>query len=560
MILPDDKRALVSAALDEIEICRVSQGKRAAAYRVYGQWIETGRAAGGLALANMLYAHLDRLQSHLFSPSELRFVIDFENHYPKKILAQGEMAARVLSREWERKNIDTLFADGVKQSLAYGACFLKLLISEFGGKVSVNARLVMPWTMGVDNEGLNSLDDQEAILETVYLSKHEAWRRIRGLPNAEKLYRRILAQADKGEGTGVPTSFMHQVLSTKILDVSLANATRPQPGGIVQLSNDPNVATIGPEVAAELIPMHELWVKDDDRGDWTTIQIIEPDILVAPLFKRTNLFCPGTLPYTLLQGNVVPGYIWGRSDITDLMELQSLLTTTLDDIKRIMGVQFDKLLAFPGYDGMTDELYAQFRSAGYASLPQGASVSDLTPQLPAQSLEYVSMIERLMEKISGFANILSGQGEEGVRAGVHADTLMRTASPRLRDRALLYERQCAEAGDGTLAALQAKDARAYWTDPDTGADSEFLLSQLPEDGRVAVDSHSSSPIYHQDHQNQIGFGIKAGFIGGDSAIEMMNFPNKDLLITRWREMQQQKAELIKEHPELLTKGAGKKHA
>ena len=51
--------------------------------------IATGRAAGGLALANILYGHIDRLASHLFSPSGLRFAMDYENLYEKEWQEKG---------------------------------------------------------------------------------------------------------------------------------------------------------------------------------------------------------------------------------------------------------------------------------------------------------------------------------------------------------------------------------------------------------------------------------------------------------------------------------------
>lgn len=567
MILAEDTKAFTRQALDTVEICRASSGSRSAAYRQYAQWIETGRASGGLALANMLYGHLDRLSSYLFSSTDLRFAVDFEFHHPKRILEQGAMAARFLTREWERKNIDTTFGIGVRESLTYGAAMLKLIgsatQSEHRADVSVHSRLVMPWNFGVFDENINEMTDQEALVETLFLNKHEIWRRIQKLPNADMLYKRILSHGTKGSAS-YPNSFMHQVLSTAVLNTSLSNATQPMPGGIVQLSNDPNFSTLGPQSDVEVYPMHEIWVKNDDTGDYATIQLIEPDILVTPSqFKRSNLFCAGTLPYGLIQPNKVAGYFWGRSEIVDLMMLQSSLTESLDDAKRLTGLQVDKILAFEGGDGINDEAYGQMRAAGFFQVGTGGKVNDLTPAFPPVLLEHIKLIMELMDKVSGFNSILSGQGEAGVRAGSHANTLLKTGSPRLRDRALLVERQCATLADQTLDYLAAKDARAYYTtvNPQTGdivPESEFLLDQLPEDRRVVVDSHSGSPIYEQDHQQLIAFGVKAGIVDGESAIELLPFPHKDILIQRHREAEKAKAEMIKQHPELLTKGKGHK--
>ena len=558
LIIKQGLRDLTRQALEIAEICMASQAQRAAAYRTYGQWIETGRATGGLALANLLYSHVDRLASHLFSPTDLRFAIDFENVVTPDWYDKGSVVARKVSREWERKNIDVNFQQGVRESLAYAACILRQSPTVENGLPTISSRLVMPWSFGVYNEMVTDLSDQEAMCETIYYNKHEVWRRIRHLPEADKLYRRIMSSAQKETGAGLPTSFMHQVLSTAVLNVSLQNATQPQPGGIVQLTNDPNFATLGPTVAAELYPMHEISVWDDELEDYVTIQYFEPDILVAPRLKKCNLCCPHVLPYTLIQANPVANYFWGRSEITDLMELQQLLTTTLDDGRRVMGQQFDKLLAFPGFDGISREMYAAFRTEGWVGMPQGSSVTDLTPKFPQEWLPYVQNIIQLMERVSGFSNILSGSGEPGVRAGVHADTLMKTASPRLRDRALLLERQCAEAAETTLSIFEAKDARATWTDA-MNRETDFQIGQLPDDRRISIDSHSGSPIYHDDHQNLIAFGVKAGFIGGDTAIEQLPFNHKEILIQRFRQMEAARAKMIQEHPELLQQHRGGGH-
>lgn len=553
MKLPSDKTDLLRKILQVKEACRVSAVQRAALARMQNLWIQTGRPTGSRALVNKLYAHIDRLSSHLFSPAELRFMLDFEAHYGPAQLACADMAARVLTREWQRRDVDTLFSSAVNVSLQYGAAIVK----QMWGHAGLEARLVMPWQFGVYREDVTSIDDQEALCESGLMTLEEVWRRISHLSSAEALYKRIVANARKESGDELNASFFHNVLSTSVLNTDLAN-TRQVPGGVVQLTGNPSMAMMGPEVNIELAAYHEFYIKDDDRGDYTTVLLIEPDIIVSPWLKRENQFAPKTQPYSLVQANYVPGYFWGRSEIVDLMEPQGLLATWMDDIKRLMGLQYDKVLAFTGADGITDERYDQFRAAGYIDMPPGASVNDLTPQLPAQAFQALEVITRQMEEVSGFGNILSGQGEPGVRAGSHADTLMRTAAPRLRDRSLLVERQCAATADKTLALLQAKDGHTYSTDPTEGTPQEFLLHDLPDDVRVTVDSHSSSPIFANDHQQLIAFGLKAGFIGGDSAIDLLPFPDKDVLKQRYKAMEQAKAKMIEEHPEILTHQKAKK--
>jgi len=549
MILPSSKTELLRQVLNIKEACRASAGQRAALCRVHNLWVETGRDSGQRALVNKLFAHVDRLQSHLFSPAELRFVLDYEAHYAADVLAKGEVAARVLTREWERKDIDVQFGNAVNLALQYGGAIMK----QMWGHSGVEARVVMPWQFGVYREDINSIEEQEALCESGLMTLPEVWRRISHLPDAESMFTRIRANASRETTETLNGNFFHNVLSTSILNTTGIESARQTPGGVVQLAGTGGGSMVGPQVNIDLVPFHELWVKDDEREDYTTVLLIEPDILVSPYFKRENMFAPKTQPFSLVQPNQTAGYFWGRSEIVDLMEPQGLLATWMDDLRRLMGVQFDKILAFVGADGITDEKYDEFRAAGYVDLPAGASVNDLTPGLPPQTFQAIDTLNKFMEEVSGFSNILSGQGEMGVRSGNHAETLSKMASPRLRDRSLLVERQCAAMADKTLDLLQAKDAQEYMTEDKKG----FLLHDLPEDRRVIVDSHSSSPIFADNHQQLIAFGLKSGFIGGESAIEMLPFPQKDILKQRYAEMQQQKAKMIQEHPELLGKGKGK---
>ena len=422
MIIPDNQEDLKKKALEWIEVCTRSLGNRQSRCRQLRQWIETGSTDGKPSLHNRLHAHNDRLQSYLFSPSDLRFSIDFENYYPKTMLLQAEMAARVLTREWERHNIDIIFGDGVKVALDYGACIIKALARKDEDQVArIEARLVMPWQFGVYNENVDNLHDQEAVCEIAYLTLPEAWRRIAHLPNAAKLYEKIKASSSPNNDTDGVANFFHQVLSTSQLQTNLSGSNSPVPGGVVSLGNNSSDVTLSPDNGVDTVKMYELWVWDEGKGDYVTIQMFEPDILIAPLFKKCNLYVPDSLPYGKIQPNTTPGFFWGRPEITDLIEPQGLLTEWLVDYRRMMGVQFDKLLAFAGQNGITDEQYDQFRSNGYVDLGQGGSVQDLTPKIPEQALTAIEMIIKFMEEVSGFGNILSGQGEQGVRAGSHAN-------------------------------------------------------------------------------------------------------------------------------------------
>lgn len=558
--VPKDNKKLLALANQLVEQCRVSVGMRSAYYRTLNAIAETGRYDGTKSLINMLYVHLTRTAAMMFSGEMLKFAVDFERPRPKTDLDRAQVVGKTLTRTWERNGTDITFGRGVFEALKYGAAILKqwpqLEGSHESEQVMLYDKLVMPWQFGVYREDENRLDRQTAMCETTMLTGPEVWQRVYHLPNADKLYSRIMQHAQQGAGSDQPNSFFHQVLSSSQINTGVQQSTRPLPGGIVQLNNDPNFAIMGPVIAAEVVQMHELWVKGEE--DYVTIQLIEPDVLVAPLYKRSNLLgIAQQQPYRLIQPNEVTNWFWGRSELVDLIEPQALLSSWADDVKRLFGLQIDKILGFIGEGGPTDELYGQMRAAGYMNLPQGSDIKDLTPRFPPEAMAMLDFIMKVINTIGGFPEIMQGRGESGVRAGVHAETLLKTGSPTLRDRSLLVERQCAIAADLTLQLMEAKDPTKYWIQADSAPEAEatsFLLSDLPEDWRVTVDSHSTSPVFIGDTQQMVYQAAKAGFVTGEYVLDNLPFPNKETAKAQLREREKNQAEqfqqLMQQQPEI----------
>jgi len=568
--VPTDPKKLLTATEEWITACRVSVGMRQSFYRTMNALTETGRYDGTKALINLLHSSLDRTSAHLFSPVELKFSMDFERPYPKAIYDRAAQAAKGVTRIWERNGTDITFARGVFDSLKYGCTFLKQWV-QMEGKANEQSptyydKLVMPWNLGVYREDEVRIDRQEIICETTRLTPPEVWRRIYKMPNAEKLFQRIMAHAKHGEMSGEPNSFFHQVLSTSQLNTGVQGMVSPVPGGIVQLNNDPNFSIMGPVIAADVVEMHELWVKDED--DYTTIQKIEPDIIITPYndgrvtFKKGNLLGANSQlqPYRKIQPNETTDWFWGRSELVDLIEPQALLSTWCDDLKRMYGMQVDKLIFFTGDNTITDELYAQWRNAGYGNLGQGAQVNDLTPKLPAEALPLIQWLEQMINILQGYPPIMQGQGEQGVRAGSHANVLMKTASPTLRDRALIVERNCAECADLTAHLRELKEEEFFWhdgKDVQTIENTKFLLSDLPDDWRITVDSHSSSPIFSDENTQLVFAAKKDGIVDAEYVIDNTQLPNKEVAKIRLKEREEKQAKLMEQFLKQDPEGASK---
>jgi hypothetical protein len=569
--IPGDEKGIIPFSQQLVEDCRISSGLRSAFCRWISAIVALGRDQGKRSLLNLMYSQLDSFASNLFSPSHMNFTMGFVNKYPKNILDRADVAAGIVTNHWKESNLDMLFGLGVFEAGKLGTCILKQWAEEDGGAISYHARLVMPWAFGVYREDETELDNQSALCETVHLTMPEVWRRIYHLPERGKLYGRIKSHATKGQSGEEFNSFVHQVLSTSVLQTSGAGI--PKPGGVVSVSNDAGYAVMGAEIGVDLVKMHEIWVQAPN--DYVTIQFIEPDVIVAPRYAHKNLLVPGNAesglhPYTKIQPNPRAGYFWGRSEIEEQIQPQNFLSDTADDLQKLAGLQVDKILGLIGYEGDPAEFRDQMHDSGFVNLPQGGSINDLTPKIPSEMLPIMNFIIEFIHMVGGRPPVLQGQGDQGVRSEAHAAQLIKTGSPRLRDASLLIERQCAQAADLTYRLKRAKDDKYYWTKGEKIVDAEeskFLLTDIPDDGKINVDSHSSSPIFEDEKKELIAFGMKTGICDGHYAIDNLPFPDKDLLHARLTEREQRQQQTMEEfkknNPELweklVAKSAGGRH-
>jgi hypothetical protein len=525
--LPQDEKRFTDKVLEVLDQCRHSCATRASYARQHKIWRETGSPDGATAIFNRLDYHILRVAGFLFSPNGLRFAFDYENRYPADVYQQSAAAGLALTKRFTkpRRASDMTpamaFELGVKESLTYGAAILKTLQEKHGA----TQRLIMPWQMGVYREDMLGFEAQEAVSETNFVTKYDFWRRVSQKPGGMEIYKRAVANA-RSRNSEVDGAYAQGITLSGTSPAVLTQAGAPQSGGFMNMAGAP--AAMSPEVADDLIELHELWIRNDVTGDWTTVQIAEPDIILTSKLRNENFFVPERHPYTLIQPNQQSGYFWGKTEMQQLFKLQWLLRDRAEDVKKLMGLQFDRLLGFIGQSGMTDTMYDQSRQAGFFSMESGGDIKDLTPQVPENAWQEFDLYFKLFDDLSGFKPIMTGEGDAGVRSGNQAQTLLKTASPQMRDKALLVEFQCAAAAQNLYECMAAKESQVYWVDPDN-EESTFLLSQLPPDRTVTVDSHSSSPIYEDEHMQLAAFALKGGVIDGEQFVDMVNgFPQPEL--------------------------------
>jgi len=550
MALKIPQRGVGDWAKEIIDECTASRDGRREQIKIWKNYYQSGTETGDQARYNKCYGHVDRLASYLFSPADTRFDIELDLTDSEQDKSIAEASARHLNREFSRCGVDTTFSQGVNWGLVKGCALMKVLWGHDG----LEPWLVHPEFFGVLREDVADLDRQEAFVHTTYVTETELRRQLTDHPQLEAIMKEIEDRTPDQKQRDIFTdSYFHQILIGGLNPVSTTGVSSGQ-GSVAVM---PSVPVLAAEVARRLVRCDELWVLDRDRQDWTTIRIAYPDVVIEGRYKHRNLSgVDGEHPFRVICPNETDGYFWGGSEIIQVSPLQDLLNGQLRDWTRLVRLKSDPPRAMTGFSGMTQEKYrALRRPGGFVSEENpNAKTQELAPEIPKELMESIAKTVEYFDDVAGFAPILAGQGEMGVRAGVHAQTLARNASPRMRDRALIVERQCVEVGDFCFKLLQAKNSSMYLSEKK----ERFLLSQLEQDFRIMVDSHTSSPAFSEDNERKAFLLARAGAIDNADLIWLTHPPHEDTLIARARDRARQEAELVKEHPELLGKKKGGK--
>jgi hypothetical protein len=531
-----------------------SAEERALVYTRAAQYYYTGSYDSRAAIHNKIKPFIDRLGGFLMQPTDVRFNIVFDSDEPKDVLDRAELFSEKLSADFRETDSDVKFAESVVWALISGCYFLKVRPEGFGFKFHP----IHPQNFGVLSETILGLEEQEAVCHVSFptISRLMAMLDETNHPRRREIFERIMEARQSERDEEEPTYF-HQMVVGGLQPLGDPVDGPPSAAGIVNVFPVPSPWRPQRRIS-KTVRFCEVWVKDAERdGDWTTLQLIYPDILIEGEVTRRNLSkIPGRLPFVKVQGQVTPGYFWGRSNVADVQMLQDLVNKRLRDIKIMWDRNAAAPYALSGFTNVTEEMY-------FKIISEGGFINDINPNAKAQKLmeapaqgylEELEFIWKMFDEASGFTPVMAGQGEPGVRAGVHAQTLVRTSSPRLIDQAARIERQLADSGFLALKTMQAMDPTIYTTDTKV----QFTLAQLPEPFSVQVDSHSASPAFAEDNR-QIAVSLaRAGAIDAEDLIHLLHPPGAKLLLARLkqREKAQAQAQQQQKQEELQRELAG----
>lgn len=528
MKIPRGHKRLQAFLQETIDECGVSRVARMQEGKFYRDYLLKGTGDGSKqVIYNKCFDYTDNLSSTLFSPVDARYAIDYDHTDDEASLDMAVKGGKILTRDIQKTHTDEKFSQGVFWAATYGTMFLR----DNWGHDGAEPNLIFPFQMGVLKENTNDIDRQEAFTIRHYITKGQFVRMVQGTTDEKDLIKNVMrsaASARKGED--FQDNLMSQLILSGINNAVSTTGTNQKQGSFLFGNAIP---AFGPEVLAEMIELNETWVRDMDggddesMGDWVTYLSVSEHI-IRGRYKKENLSgVKGETGITQIATRPIEGYFWGRSELAVVNSVQDEFVGRTNAYNRVAKMRANPARLAIGMNINANKYDAQNKPGGLLtdSSPNG-KLESLAPEMPQEQEFMMRQVDEWFEQAGGFTKSMQGKGESGVRSDDHASSLIRTGSTRIRNKAINIERQYAEVGDFRLKLLAAKKATVYKTKQ--GID--FRLGDLPDDYRVSVDSHSSSPIFSEDNK-QLALQLKKlGVIDSTTTVRMLHPPMEDEIV------------------------------
>jgi hypothetical protein len=594
MRIPSDSKNRARWAAEKIKECSSSRAERIQRGLAYRNLFLTGDESGVPQTFLRTQDYIRDLLAFLFSPSDLRFAIDFFGQVSPVERAKGMAAASALHQHITESEVDEACSEATLWSLIKGKTIQQMVWSRNG----FEPYLIQPEAFGVYNESIASLERQECFCHTTFPTRSRFAQSISVLPEEKRksLMRAVDSMSIRAREGEDHNSVLKQIIVGGLYPYSTSGSPAQTSGGMVTHLFAPQ-ASMQPAVVDSLVPRDELWVWNDDQDDWATITMIGDEIVFGE-HELFNAFAsqPGMRtkddrnPLAGKHGFVefcpmpLDGYFWAVSYVYLVALLQRSINKRIDGINQMLRKQEDPPRFFSGSTTVNQNAYAKLNRPGgfFTDGSPNAKIQDIVKDVPGDIWRDFQQLNSMFDIIGGTPAITRGEGEGSVRSQGHAETLLRTGAARHKDAALKIERSVSNVGGLCLSMLQAKSTEPLvaWLPPgvksieiDQHPDESleppapgmqpvtFQFRHLSSRARVGVDGHSSSPAFVEEAR-QLAFNLfKAGAMTPERLIAATHPPNEDALIEDAERKDIAQAQLVKEHPELAFphgKG-GKKH-
>ena len=482
MDIPTDRRRRGLFAAELIRSCTHSRSERIQRGIAYRNTYLTGSEDGTPQTFLRTQDFIQDVRAMLYSPSGLRFHVNYFGQVSPAERAKGEAAASGLHQHIINNDIDDALSDVVLWALIKGKVIHQIVWSRNGPE----PYLIQPEAFGVYNESITTLDRQEAFVHTTFPTRSRFRQIISGLPQDRQttLMKAVEALQTKSRGGEDVNSTLKQIIVGGLYPYQQGGMSPTTAGGMISHLFSPQPVMQASLVDA-LVPMDELWVWNDKQDDWATITMVGDEIVFGDdmlfnafshdVLTRSDRYSgetnplKGRHPFTEYCPMPLDGYFWGMSYVYLVTLLQHTINRRIDGINIMLRKQEDPPRFMTGSTSVNQNAYAKLNKPGgyFTDGSPNAKIADLTQAIPPDIWKSFHEINAMFDIIGGFPAIMRGEGEGSVRSQGQSDALMRTGAARHMDAALKIERSVSRTGSLIFDMLRIKsnDIMTAWVMP-----------------------------------------------------------------------------------------------
>lgn len=536
MKVPPKGEARWTFAQELVQKCTASQQTRRAFYSLARTYYMFGCSEYGDADTgryNKVGPHLEQLYSFMFSPDTTRFNIELGPSVPEMYQGWVMPMVEALKQVWEggvTLGIDQSFKSALEWGGVYGCMLLKLrpvVHKNMDGESSFELQhyLVEPHNFGVLREDRAGLYRQEAFCESYVITQSQllADLRRRAHPAVNEVEALLQAGGYGSDSLSQENATVDNLIVTAIQGTSIS--------GVGSMIATPLSTLYRPTVTENVVQMTELYVFDDELGDWRVLTTANKDIPIYD-YPLKDVFVPKTLPYIPVIPRPAHDYFWGYSYTEPLIPFQDMRNERIDDIRHLLKKQAHAPTAMTGVSGIPDEMkLALDTPSGVLVLSEPtAKIDQEQPTIPGDLWNDVAEIDAMFNETSGIPQIAEGKNPKGVRSEQQAAQLAELGAARPKNKALLIEKPLNALATTIVRVLRVYDKRQLREDADEDA-KEFFPNQFPLDFIAKVDGHSSSPLFLNQFEDKVFKLLEVGAIDKEEALELLDMPRKKQLIS-----------------------------
>lgn len=591
MILPQSKEDRQAVYGNTIRESMGSQERRRAYHKRLRGLALNGADGSQVVHQNKLWEWAETSSAYCFAPEFVKFGVTLPRRYGDQFLEELDAVRDEASDLFLNSGLDKTGIVAVKFAHFMPCMFAKVITSDN----SVTPKLIEdPADVCVWEENL-PFEEQEALVHTFDMNFHSVVRLISGAFPEKADRDRLIGLARELAQRGPSGSILAPAVPRLVLA-----AASPNMIGAVQ--NMPSYHVAEPEVEADVVPMCELWIRDDmahaicdqchhresddhhkqgplydhkfepsgeHEWEWRVVRAMGKygDNI---LWTTLNPLLPQRHPFRQLCLSPLTNYAYGMSPMEPMVNLQLMSEDLLAKHDRLLDLQLDPPVAIIGMSNVDGERAKLLRAPGGTfTMPfsAGADIKRFAPETPPDTAGMHKLIDEKFDRMGGLPMGAAGASPDAnVRSAGQMTAGAALSSPRINQRAMLVEDWLEDVMTDALRLhrrISKEPLRIPLTQPDqaTGKNyRSFYLSQIPGDLNVRVSAHSASPLFRNEMREVAIILRREQAIGKESFVELLAPPLEDILRPKARQIEAGEAKAKERLVEVKEREAAAKEA